>query len=814
MNSASPGIRRILLVLGSTLLLVAPAVLAQEAGTSVRIKVGDTEPTFPPAELVGFENPQRAAIVHHLVSARVDPDRNRLEASDRLTIVHPAGIPATTPFSFLLWRDLALLEVSAVEGGDGASNDAIRLAFADRDRLQARSFWKRPPYDELGGYELARQVDLTLEGRSTWPETLAVTVQYAGTVLDSLHPPRVAYARSFDTTAGLIMKEGAFLAGSTFWIPSRPEEVYTFELRAEVPQGWRSVSQGRMATARDNGDWNFTRWICPHPMEEIYLVAGPWEEHHLRHGDVFAQTFTYADTDSSIYNRYLRGTGRYLDLYETEFGPYPFAKFALVENFWQTGFGMPSFTLLGDRVIRLPFILDTSYGHEILHNWWGNGVFVKSEEGNWCEGLTTYGADYAYKERESAAAAREYRLTALKNYLDYVSESEDVPLSGFRERHDFSTQAVGYSKSMMVFHQVRRALGTEAFQSGLQRFYHDFLWRRGSWRNLFESVAQELPRTAEQRAAWVSQQLDQWIERTGAPTIRLASADVVPASAHPKAGSGAGTAEWSVDVRVIQDVTGGEPYVLQVPVRVTGSSPDEIVEQTLDLTDAEGGMNVVCPFAPARVEVDPDFDVLRRLHREEIPASLSQVLGADSVLIVVADGQSAEMTRALQALAESWAKDQAAAVLAESDAAGHVPGTSAAEGDPAGHVPGTSVAKRTPEGASGKPFSVWFLGAGPMARAAIDRLDAVRSEKTEWSVDGGTFPATDSFVMSGPLSNEGAWGVVMPADPGVVEAIGRKVPHYGKYSYLVFEGETNVRKGVWKAGESPLARNLTVSASH
>src|SRR5690606_3013180 len=123
--------------------------------------------------------------------------------------------------------------------------------------------------------------------------------------------------------------------------------------------------------------------------------------HHVRHGDVFAQTFTYADTDSSIYNRYLRGTGRYLDLYEEQIGPYPFAKFALVENFWQTGFGMPSFTLLGDRVIRLPFILDTSYGHEILHNWWGNGVFVNVEEGNWCEGLTTYGADYAYKEQES-----------------------------------------------------------------------------------------------------------------------------------------------------------------------------------------------------------------------------------------------------------------------------------------------------------------------------------------------------------------------------------------------------------------------------
>ena len=55
---------------------------------------------------------------------------------------------------------------------------------------------------------------------------------------------------------------------------------------------------------------------------------------------------------------------------------------------------MPSFTLLGAKVIRLPFIVSSSYPHEILHNWWGNGVFVDVQQGNWCEGLTAYLADH------------------------------------------------------------------------------------------------------------------------------------------------------------------------------------------------------------------------------------------------------------------------------------------------------------------------------------------------------------------------------------------------------------------------------------
>lgn len=78
---------------------------------------------------------------------------------------------------------------------------------------------------------------------------------------------------------------------------------------------------------------------------------------------------------------------------------------AVVASPLPTGFGMPTLTYLGADVLRLPFIRKTSLGHEILHNWWGNGVYVDYTRGNWSEGLTTLMADYAYKEDESAAAA-------------------------------------------------------------------------------------------------------------------------------------------------------------------------------------------------------------------------------------------------------------------------------------------------------------------------------------------------------------------------------------------------------------------------
>jgi aminopeptidase N len=110
-----------------------------------------------------------------------------------------------------------------------------------------------------------------------------------------------------------------------------------------------------------------TKWYCPFPQQQILLIASKYVITEDRHGEPDLMTFLYAP-EPQIDHAYILATKRYLDLYGCLHGPYPYQKFALVENFRQTGLGMPSFTLLGDQVIRLPFIVSTSYGHEILYN--------------------------------------------------------------------------------------------------------------------------------------------------------------------------------------------------------------------------------------------------------------------------------------------------------------------------------------------------------------------------------------------------------------------------------------------------------------
>ena len=96
----------------------------------------------------------------------------------------------------------------------------------------------------------------------------------------------------------------------------------------------------------------------------------------------------------------------------SEIGAYPFTEFSVVASPLPTGFGMPTLTYLGADVLKLPFIRATSLGHEVLHNWWGNGVYVDYAHGQLVRGtddlhgrLRVQGARVGRGRARDAAAA-------------------------------------------------------------------------------------------------------------------------------------------------------------------------------------------------------------------------------------------------------------------------------------------------------------------------------------------------------------------------------------------------------------------------
>lgn len=592
------------------------------------------------------------------------------------------------------------------------------------------------------------------------PGERTFTVRYAGRIFHPIERGE-EYARSMSTSPGLVSAEGAVLSGDTRWLPQLSEGLATFTLDARVPAGWEVVSQGERALHEPGAGETLVRWESAEPQDEVFLVAGPFHERSRRSGHLLVQTFLRGD-DPALADGYLAAGLQYLSMYEALLGPYPYPKLAVVENFWETGYGMPSFTLLGSRVVRFPFILHSSYPHEILHNWWGNGVLVAPGGGNWSEGLTAYLADHLVQEQRGQGA--EYRRASLQRYADYVAVAADFPVREFRARHGSVTQAVGYDKVLMVFHMLRQKLGDERFVAGLRRLYAEERFRAAS----FADLARDMGAAAgEELAPWLAQ----WVDRPGAPALRLESARTTRRD---------GAVALELVLAQVQD---GPSYELDVPVEVTLRSSAAAVRRSVRLTERRQRFTLELDGAPVRVDVDPEYDLFRRLDPAELPPTLGGAFGASEVVIVLPSSAPPARRAAYAAVAEAWRR----------------PGT---------QVVTDAELARLPAGKA-----VWILGWENRLRGAV--ASGVEAYGATLSGDGlrtrGAALARDRHAVvvavRSPADPARVAAFVGAADAAALPGLARKLPHYGKYSVLGFEGAepANVAKDTWPVLDSPLA---------
>ncbi|MDX9735356.1 MAG: M20/M25/M40 family metallo-hydrolase [Thermoanaerobaculia bacterium] len=604
--------------------------------------------------------------------------------------------------------------------------------------------------------EPSRRVALKRYWASGAPATLTLT--YEGIVRNELTAPKEEYQRGFRETPGTIGPEGIYLAGSTFWVPVFGEALASFRMTAKVPDGWQLVSQGDGTSRGADG---LARWDSKGPVDEAYLVGGPLVVYRDRAGDV--ETLAFLRTkDDALAAKYLAATAQYLEMYRGLIGPYPYGKFALVENFWETGYGMASFTLLGPQVIRFPFILASSYPHEILHNWWGNSVFVDYAKGNWCEGLTAYLADHLIQEQRGKG--EEYRRATLQKYLSYVRDGRDFPLTAFRGRESAATEAVGYGKALMGFHMVRRHLGDAAFRKVLARFYADFRGRRATF--------DDFRRTAEAVSGRpLSALFDPWVTRPGAAALALGPATVA------RTGSG-----WTVG-GTLRQAQKDDPFALEVPIAVVTETGT--VRKVVPLDGREARFEVATETEPLGLAADPQFDLFRRLDPREIPPSIGQMFGEPKVLAILPADLSAEEDAAWRALLPGW------------------------------RTPAHEIEVKAEAEVASLPAdrAIWVIGRTNRHAALFAKQEGLTLGAAELvalgeevALAGHTFV----FVSRHPGDPGKAVGWIFGEPLAALPGLGRKLPHYGKYSFVGFEGTepANVLKGQWPESDSPLRADL------
>ena len=681
-------------------------------------------------------------VPRHEAIVSLEPAAGRIAVEDALTLP-PAG-GGTVEFLLNAALSIARSEPKAVE-----------VPLGDVAPFFGNNGVARPEK----GLALKRyRVDVPAAGAT-------LRLSYSGRVDVPLSDPKEEYTRGFRETPAALGAQGVYLAGSSFWLPYLGKELVSFRIEAAAPEGWHLVSQGS-GTSRD--EKGTARWDSAGPVDEVYLVGGPLTRYRDAAGPVEVLVYLRGK-DDALAQKYLTTGTQYLAMYRALLGAYPYGKMAVVENFWETGYGMASFTLLGPQVIRFPFILHSSYPHEILHNWWGNSVFVDYESGNWCEGLTAYLADHLVQEQRGKGD--EYRRSTLQKYRDYVKAGRDFPLTEFRSRHSAATEAVGYGKSLMAFHMLRRRLGDDAFAKALARVYRELKGRRATFddlRRAFESASGKP----------LGPFFDQWIARAGAPSL------AVRVDATPKAEGGA----WEV-LGSLSQTQGGAPYALDVPVVVQTAKGTSV--HSVPLTAGSAPLALTSADRPLALHVDPMFDLFRRLDPRETPPSLGMIFGEPKVLALLPSSGSAEERDGYRKFVSGWASDS--------------------------HEVEVKLDSEVASLPADRP--VWLLGRKNVhGKAVLDAAgSAVVLSGESLTVDGEKLPLAGRsavVVVRHPGSAERALGWIF-ADPlAALPGLGRKLPHYGKYSYLGFEGTepVNVLKGGFSTTDSPLTVDLRPAA--
>jgi aminopeptidase N len=686
--------------------------------------------------------PSQNPAVHHDLLVTLDPANHSIRVRDR---IHVPGALVTAPFTVSLNGDL---KVQAVPGGLKVLPISPRVQGSDSGLNR----------DDRDGASRIPVAVYGVEGATPGQE-LTGELNYEGAINYTVQQPGSEYARSFSESPGLVESRGVYLAGSTRWVPQVGGALMTYTLAVDLPAGWKSVSQGERTSGDRSGSPAGApeRWSVDTPTEEVHLIAAPFTEYSRDAGAVKAMAFL-RKPDQALADRYLDATAQYLEMYRGLLGPYPYSKFALVENFWETGYGMPSFTLLGEQIIRFPFILHSSYPHELLHNWWGNGVFVDLAGGNWSEGLTVYLADHLIAEQRGQGA--DHRRAILQRVTNYVTPENDFPLSRFHSRHDAVTEAVGYGKTAMFFNMLREKVGDAEFIKALQAFYRDNRFREASFDDLRKSF--EAVSGLDMRAYF-----DQWIRGVGTPELKLDQA--------------VGLGE-RIDITLSQ-VQPGRLFGLDVPVIIKTDKGVETRTVSMPSDSARVDVSFDLKGPAQRVEIDPQFQVYRRLSPYEIPPSLSKAFGAKKTLIVI----SAQSAAVHAGLAKAWSQD------------------------------GVETVMDSQLDALPSDRAVWVFGAdnkfAPVVAEALKAheasLDAagLRVASAKYDAQGR------SLVVSvrHPSNPNSAVIYVSASSEAAANALARKLPHYGRYSWSVFAGDeaTNEATGEWPVGDTPLAVNLT-----
>ena len=528
----------------------------------------------------------------------------------------------------------------------------------------------------------------------------------------------ISYEKSVTNNFRDIISSEAIVLTS-LWHPL-PDQKSTFTLNARVPSGFTAVSESDIfPDTSPDGSASFS---FSQPVYSLTFAAAPYlvESRVVRDG-LSVHTLFFPE-DQPLAKDYLNSAVDYIRQYEELVGKFPYNHYLIVANINPTGFGLPTFTLLGNQVLRLPFIRETSLGHEILHSWFGNNISVSHDSGNWSEGLTTYLADMAYREDKHEGGLS--RKEKIQEFFSYV-KPDTLPLKDFRYAGhstdtNRATRAIGYGRAALLFHELKLRVGEDRFNETIRKFYETYRGSEASWQNIQDLFEKES-----------SMNLNRFFtERLN--SIELPDLVVKDVHFHQKADS--------ASLSFTLEQKSPQPFEITLPFRIKTTVSEQYFTQLI--TETLTDITVDIEGHPLELVIDRDYDIMRTLADEEYVPVWSQFMGNSNTTVILADDNEQTIYQPLLDMASrySW----------QIKGAGEVDSVDTADG-----------------------FLIFLGLTSPLSRT----MYGTPSHPAE----GFTLD-----IHSHPSNLQQPVALISSSSPAETKAAISRLSHYGKYSYLHF----------------------------
>jgi aminopeptidase N len=526
------------------------------------------------------------------------------------------------------------------------------------------------------------------------------------------------------------------------WVPcyDEPDDRLTWDLHVTAPKALKTVSNGTLATSKENADgtrtddWHFP-WRSPTYL--LSLIVADLE--------TVTETWTGKGPDarpvSVEYNAVpgrheelvtaLRETPHMLGVFSELTGEaYPWPRYAqtFVWDFLYGGMENTTATTLNMRALhteaaRPNYMSEGLVAHELAHMWFGDLLTCKSWDHIWLnEGFATYLTDVWFEHRHGEEALLLRRREQNEGYMAGTPDAGALDLKK-EPRGDIPVELHGgkqYDRGAAILHTLRREIGDEAFWDGVKRYVAG----RRDCAVTSEDLRHAMEAAAGRDLKWF---WEQWVYGAGYPVLEVTHAP----------GSNMMT------VRQVQSRRGPQGlFRITVPVRAGADGPVQRMLVTQEKHDFFLGRPA--PYVRVGVQGDllmkvryqPSLDTLGVMLRDpDVNARL------DAAYALEPYGQ-----QGVAALATAVEKDASYAVREEcARVLGRLQG-----GEWGADATKALIAAAKDEDPRVRETALEALGAGPRALVAATLLQAARTETKD-------YPRAAAAKALGRVHAEGAF---------------------------------------------------------